>query len=57
METGRKPAIALSHDELNRVIAFIRNYAEVHAILLLGQIPGLKDRGGQRQGKNGGGTR
>ena len=44
METqGRKPAIALSHDELNRMIAFIRSYAEVHAILLLGQFPGLKE--------------
>ena len=40
--TGRKPAIALTHD-LSRVIAFIKNYAEVHAILLAGQIPGLKD--------------
>ena len=25
------------------MIAFIRNYAEVHAILLPGRIPGLKD--------------
>ena len=40
--TGRKPAIALTHD-LSRVIAFIKNYAEVHAILLPGRIPGLKD--------------
>ena len=41
--TGRKPAIALTHDDLSRVIAFIKNYAEVHAILLPGRIPGLKD--------------
>ena len=41
--TGRKPAIALRHDDLSRVIAFIKNYAEVHAILLPGRIPGLKD--------------
>ena len=40
--TGRKPAIALTPDELNKVIAFIKNYAEVHAILPC-QIPGLKD--------------
>ena len=41
--TGRKPAIALTHDDLSRVITFIKNYAEVHAILLPGRIPGLKD--------------
>ena len=41
--TGRKPAIALTHDDLSRVIAFIKNYAEVHAILLPSRIPGLKD--------------
>ena len=41
--TGRKQAIALTHDDLSRAIAFIKNYAEVHVILLLGGIPGLKD--------------
>ena len=41
--TGRKLAIALTHDDLSRVIAFIKNYNEVHAILLPGRIPGLKD--------------
>ena len=32
--TGRKPPQALS---------FIKNYAEIHAIILPGRIPGLKD--------------
>ena len=41
--TGRKPPQALSRDELNRVLLFIKNYAEIHAILLPGRIPGLKD--------------
>ena len=41
--TGRKPPQALSRDELNRVLSFIKNYVEIHAILLPGRIPGLKD--------------
>ena len=41
--TGRKPPQALSRDELNRVLSFIKNYAEIHAILLPGRIPGVKD--------------
>ena len=43
--TGRKPPQALSHDELNIVLSlnFIKNYVEIHTILLPGQIPGLKD--------------
>ena len=38
--TGRKPPQAHSRDELNRVLSFIKNYAEIHAILLPGRIPG-----------------
>ena len=34
--TRRKPPQALSRDELNRVLSFIKNYAEIHAILLPG---------------------
>ena len=41
--SGRKPPQALSRDELNRVLSFVKNYAEIHAILLPGRIPGLKD--------------
>ena len=41
--TGRKPPQALSRDELNRVMSFIKNFADIHAILLLGRIPDLKD--------------
>ena len=41
--TGRKPPQALLRDELNRVLSFIKNYAEIHAILLPGRIPGGKD--------------
>ena len=33
---GRKPPLALSQDELMKVISFIKNYAAVHAILLPG---------------------
>ena len=40
---GRKPPHALSQDELMKVISFIKNYAAIHAILLPGRIPGLKD--------------
>ena len=40
---GRKPPRALSQDELMKVISFIKNYAAVHAIVLPGRIPGLKD--------------
>ena len=43
LEIARKPPQALSRDELNRVLSFIKNYAEIHAILLPGRIPGLKD--------------
>ena len=41
--TGRKPPQALSRDELNRVLSFIKNYAEIHVILLPCGIPGLKE--------------
>ena len=37
--TGRKPPQALSCDELNRVLLFIKNYTEIHAILLHCGIP------------------
>ena len=39
----KKPPRALSQDELMKVISFIKSYAAVHAILLPGRIPGLKD--------------
>ena len=34
---------ALTENELQHVTDFIENYAKVHAILLPGRIPGLKD--------------
>ena len=42
METLEENWHCFEPDELNRVIAFIKNYTEVHAILPC-QIPGLKD--------------
>ena len=43
LNTERKPPQAFPHDELNRVLLLINNYTEIHAILLPGRIPGLKD--------------
>ena len=40
---GRAPKHALTDKELQHVTDFIENYARVHAILLPGRIPGLKD--------------
>lgn len=39
---GRQPKHAFSVEEINKIIGFIQNYAELHAILLPGRIPGLK---------------
>ena len=39
----RAPKHALTDKELQHVTDFIENYARVHAILLPGRIPGLKD--------------
>ena len=36
--TGGKPPQALSCDELNRVLSFIKNYAKIHAILVEFQV-------------------
>ena len=45
METLEENHHKLSRDELNIVLSlnFIKNYVEIHTILLPGQIPGLKD--------------
>uniref|UniRef100_A0A1X7V7V5 Uncharacterized protein n=1 Tax=Amphimedon queenslandica TaxID=400682 RepID=A0A1X7V7V5_AMPQE len=39
---GKTPNHALTYHDILRVIAFIRNYAEVHGICLPGKIPGMK---------------
>uniref|UniRef100_A0A1X7T0K5 DUF7869 domain-containing protein n=1 Tax=Amphimedon queenslandica TaxID=400682 RepID=A0A1X7T0K5_AMPQE len=39
---GKTPNHALTYDDILRVVAFIRNYAEVHGISLPGRIPGMK---------------
>ncbi|KAM9364293.1 uncharacterized protein KZ484_010563 isoform 2-T3 [Pholidichthys leucotaenia] len=39
----RKNARLLSHDDIERVVKFILNYCEDHAIILPGRIPGYKD--------------
>uniref|UniRef100_A0A1X7TDE0 Uncharacterized protein n=1 Tax=Amphimedon queenslandica TaxID=400682 RepID=A0A1X7TDE0_AMPQE len=39
---GKTPNHALTFDDILRVVAFIRNYAEVHGISLPGRIPGMK---------------
>ena len=40
--TKRLPANALTFADVQRVVAFVQNYAEDHAILLPGRIPGYK---------------
>lgn len=37
-----RPKHALKFDEITNLITFLRNYAEKHAILLPGRIPGYK---------------
>uniref|UniRef100_A0A1X7VAP6 DUF7869 domain-containing protein n=1 Tax=Amphimedon queenslandica TaxID=400682 RepID=A0A1X7VAP6_AMPQE len=39
---GKTPNHALTYDDILQVVAFIRNYAEVHGISLPGRIPGMK---------------
>uniref|UniRef100_A0A1X7T2F0 DUF7869 domain-containing protein n=1 Tax=Amphimedon queenslandica TaxID=400682 RepID=A0A1X7T2F0_AMPQE len=39
---GKTPNHALTYDDILRVVAFIRNYPEVHGISLPGRIPGMK---------------
>ena len=39
---GKTPKLALTNDDILRVLVFIRNYAEVHGISLPGRIPGMK---------------
>ncbi|XP_064631512.1 uncharacterized protein LOC135489836 [Lineus longissimus] len=39
----RKMACFLTHDDIQRTVKFISNYAEDHAIILPGRIPGYKD--------------
>ena len=41
--TGKTPRHALSHDNKKEIVKFIKNYAEVHAIMLPGRIPGVKE--------------
>lgn len=38
----RKDPRFLSHDDIKQVVSFIENYAEDHAIVLPGRIPGFK---------------
>lgn len=40
---GNRPAHAISIDDIKKVVQFIENYAETHAVLLPGRIPGVKD--------------
>ena len=40
--SSRMPATSLSFSDNQRVVTFITNYAETHAILLPGRIPGYK---------------
>ena len=40
--TRRLPVNALTFDDVSHVVSFLRNYAEVHAVLLPGRIPGFK---------------
>ena len=40
--TRRLPVKSLTFDDVSRVVSFIRNYAEDHAVLLPGRIPGYK---------------
>ncbi|XP_064636957.1 uncharacterized protein LOC135493509 [Lineus longissimus] len=39
---GKLPKHALSVEDIERVVTFIHNYAEEHAVLLPGRIPGYK---------------
>lgn len=39
---GRSSHNALSYTQINNIVKFIQNYAEQHAILLPGRIPGYK---------------
>lgn len=43
--TNKTPTHALSVTNIKRIVDFLENYAEVHAILLLGRTPGVKDYG------------
>ena len=40
--SNRAPAQALSFDDINRIVKYLHQYAEQHAILLPGRIPGQK---------------
>lgn len=40
--TRRLPVKALTFNDVSRIVTFVRNYAEDHAILLPGRIPGYK---------------
>lgn len=40
--TNRLPKNALTFTEVKNVVKFLENYAEAHAILLPGRIPGYK---------------
>ena len=40
---NKLPVHGFSTEELSRVVTFLDNYTEVHAILLPGRIPGYKD--------------
>ncbi|XP_019854669.1 PREDICTED: uncharacterized protein LOC109583672 [Amphimedon queenslandica] len=39
---GKTPSHALTYHDILRVVAFIRNYAEVHGISLPRRTPGMK---------------
>ena len=41
--TKHAPKNALKFEEIKNLLSFINNYAEKHAILLPGRIPGYKD--------------
>ena len=43
--TGHVPYNALTAEETKGIVVFLENYAEMHAILLPGRIPGVKDYG------------
>ena len=40
---GKQPIHSLTPDDVTKVVIFIKNYAEDHAIMLPGRIPGLKE--------------
>ena len=43
METRDTPRHAITHNDTEKIVSFIKNFAETHGILLPGRVPGVRD--------------